>query len=141
MMTRGVISQKREAGGQDAARHTPRDLPGRSRGAQLPPCNSQRVDGGLLNVTSQVAWQRDINIGPRLPPVEYHRRHDDDRGRASRSWRFPHRSHRVQPLDGDVTDDVDRRERRRHRRAHRKHRRHRREQQQALVSGGGHWSA
>jgi len=141
MMTRRVISLIREAGGQDGARHTHRDLPGRHRGAQLPPCNGQRVDGGLLNVTSQVAWQRDINIGPRLPPVEYRRHHDDDRGRASKSWQFPpRRSHRVQPLDADVTDDVDGRERRRHRRAHRKHRRHRREQHQALVSGG-HWSA
>ena len=133
MMTRRVISLIREAGSQTAARHPHRDLPGRSRGAQL---RRSFGDGGLLNVTSQVAWQKDINIGPRLPPVEYHRHHDDDRGRVSRSWQFPQRGNRVQPLDSDVTDDVDRRERRRHKRAHRKHRRHRREQQQALVSSG-----
>jgi len=138
-MSRRVISLIRDARIQPAARHAHKDLPVCCSDAQDRPSNSQRGDGGLLNVTSQLAWQKDFNIGPSLPPVVYSHHHDDDLGRSdqgqvSRSCQFSQRCNRVLPLNSDVTDDVDRRERRHRRRKHRKSRRHRHEQQQTLVN-------
>lgn len=74
-----------------------------------------------------------------LPPVEHH---DDDpdsaiRSDVSRSQHFPGRYDRVQPLNGDVTDDVDRQERRRQRRERRNRRYHRHEQQETPEGSAG----
>ena len=140
-MTRRVISLIRDAGSETAAQHAHRRLSDCSKDAQLRPGSGQRGERGLLNATSQLAWQNDSNTGASLPLVEHSGRHDDDldgairsdQGHVSRSWQFLQRSNQVLPLDGDVTDDVDRRERRRHRRERRKRRRHRHEQQQQTV--------
>jgi len=93
---------------------------------------------GVLGVTSQMAWQKDLNISRHLPPIVDNRQHDDDvdrsdQGEASTSQPFPQRCNRVLPLDDDVTDDAGRHERRHHKRGRKKCRRHRHEQQQQTL--------
>jgi len=106
--------------------------------------------GGLLNVKSQLAWPKKLNISTNLPPIVNNDDLDSasrsDQGQVSRWLQSPRRCNRVAPLNDDATDDVDRQERRHHSRGRKKCRRHRHDQQlQTLVHSagptGGHQSS